>query len=343
MGDFSKIPQNISQNARILIAPLDWGLGHATRCIPLVDFLITRFDAKITIAANGPQEAILQEAFPQLNFLHPPDYQVHYRKNRAATIASLALSVPRILRTISAENRWLRNLLQTQSFDAIISDNRYGFYDPVVPSYFITHQLLVKTPFGPRADQLVQKALYRYINRFKEVWVPDDEKAPSLAGELSHPNKMPEIPVRYLGPISRLDPRPKTGSTQLLVLLSGPEPQRSLLEKIVFEQWLAAPGTSMVCVRGLPLSTEVTPKLPNAIIYNHLQASALAQEIANAGIILCRSGYSTIMDLLPMGKKCVMVPTPGQTEQEYLALLLAEQGRIRTVSQNELRLAEILH
>jgi hypothetical protein len=343
VGDFSKIPQIISQNARVLIAPLDWGLGHATRCIPLVDFLITQLNAKITIAANGPQKAILQEAFPQLPFLHPPDYQVNYRKNRAATIASLALAVPRILRTIRAENRWLKNLLQTQSFDAIISDNRYGCYDPVVPSYFITHQLLVKTPFGPRADRLLQKALYRYINRFKEVWVPDNEKAPALAGELSHPNKMPGIPVRYLGPISRLDPRPKTGTTQLLVLLSGPEPQRSLLEKIVFEQWLAAPGTSMVCVRGLPTTTEATPLLPNAIIYNHLQASALAQEIANAGIILCRSGYSTIMDLLPMGKKCVMVPTPGQTEQEYLAGLLAEQGRIRTVSQNELRLAEILH
>lgn len=342
MGDFSKIPQIISQNARVLIAPLDWGLGHATRCIPLVDFLITRLNAKITIAANGPQKAILREAFPQLNFLHPPDYQVSYRKNRAATIASLALAVPRILRTIRAENRWLHKLLQTQAFDAIISDNRYGFYDPVVPSYFITHQLLVKTPFGPRADRLVQKALYRYINRFKEVWVPDDEKAPSLAGELSHPNKMPAIPVRYLGPISRLDPRPKTGTTQLLVLLSGPEPQRSLLEKIVFEQWLAAPGTSMVCVRGLPTTTEATPQLPNAIVYNHLQASALAQEIANAGIILCRSGYSTIMDLLPMGKNCVMVPTPGQTEQEYLAGLLAAQGRIRTISQQELKLAEIL-
>lgn len=343
MGDFSKIPQNISQNARILIAPLDWGLGHATRCIPLIDFLITRLDAKITIAATGPQKALLREAFPQLEFLHPPGYQIRYRKNRAATIASLALAIPRILRTIRAENRWLQQVLQNQSFDAIISDNRYGCYAPGIPSYFITHQLLVKTAFGKLADRLVQRALYQYINRFTAVWVPDEEQAPGLAGELSHPAVMPAIPVQYLGPLSRLAPAPKSGSTQLLVLLSGPEPQRTLLEAALFRQWQQAPGKSLVCVRGLPSATEATPQLPNAIIYNHLQASALAREIANAEIILCRSGYSTIMDLLPLGKKCVMVPTPGQTEQEYLADLLAGQGKIRKMLQQDFSLSQILH
>lgn len=342
MGDFSKIPQNISQNARILVAPLDWGLGHASRCIPVVDFLITHLSAKITIAANGPQKALLQEAFPQVAFLHPPDYRVSYNKNRAATIASLALAVPRILQTIRAENRWLKRVLQQQPFDAIISDNRYGCHHPDVPSFFITHQLLVKTPFGNRADRLVQRWLYRYINCFREVWVPDDAAAPALAGELSHPPELPKVPVQYLGPLSRLKAVPKTGSTRLLVLLSGPEPQRTLLEEAVFREWRRAPGKSLVCLRGLPLAKEAPPQLPNAIVYNHLQASALEQEIANAEIILCRSGYSTIMDLLPLGKTCVMVPTPGQTEQEYLADLLAGQGKIRKMLQSEFSLAGIL-
>lgn len=143
--------------------------------------------------------------------------------------------------------------------------------------------------------------------------------------------------------MSRLGPAPKTGSTQLLALLSGPEPQRTLLETALFRQWQETPGKSLVCVRGLPLAADASPELPNAIVYNHLQTSALVREIANADIILCRSGYSTIMDLLPLGKKCVMVPTPGQTEQEYLADLLAGQGKIRTMQQQDFSLSQILH
>ena len=342
MSQFSNFPQIISQKARILLAPLDWGLGHATRCIPLMTNLIESCSAKITVAATGPQQAIIREAFPDTQFLTPPLYDIKYHKNRAVTVARLVFAMPGILQTIRAEAKWLEAVLREQHFDAIISDNRYGLSNPAIPSYFITHQLLVKTAFGDAVNRLLQRRLYKLINRFSECWVPDYANEPSLAGELSHPAHLPAIPLRYIGPLSRLKAIPPNGNTQLLVLLSGPEPQRTLLENRILAQWNARPGESMVLVRGLPLEKTTLTPIRNARIYNHLATDELSQELANARAVLCRSGYSSIMDLLPLEKQCFMVATPGQTEQEYLARFLAAQGRITAIQQHQLQLTELL-
>ena len=342
MSQFSNFPQIISQKARILLAPLDWGLGHATRCIPLMTNLIESCSAKITVAATGPQQAIIREAFPETQFLTTPLYDIKYHKNRAVTVARLVFAMPGILQTIRAEAKWLEAVLREQHFDAIISDNRYGLSNPAIPSYFITHQLLVKTAFGDAVNRLLQRRLYKLINRFSECWVPDYANEPSLAGELSHPAHLPAIPLRYIGPLSRLKAIPPNGNTQLLVLLSGPEPQRTLLENRILAQWNARPGESMVLVRGLPLEKTTLTPIRNARIYNHLATDELSQELANARAVLCRSGYSSIMDLLPLEKQCFMVATPGQTEQEYLARFLAAQGRITAIQQHQLQLTELL-
>ena len=342
MSQFSNFPQIISQKARILLAPLDWGLGHATRCIPLMTNLIESCSAKITVAATGPQQAIIREAFPETQFLTPPLYDIKYHKNRAVTVARLVFAMPGILQTIRAEAKWLEAVLREQHFDAIISDNRYGLSNPAIPSYFITHQLLVKTAFGDAVNRLLQRRLYKLINRFSECWVPDYANEPSLAGELSHPAHLPAIPLRYIGPLSRLKAIPPNGNTQLLVLLSGPEPQRTLLENRILAQWNARPGESMVLVRGLPLEKTTLTPIRNARICNHLATDELSQELANARAVLCRSGYSSIMDLLPLEKQCFMVATPGQTEQEYLARFLAAQGRITAIQQHQLQLTELL-
>lgn len=339
---FSKFPQIISQNARILVAPLDWGLGHATRCIPLIEQLIDIYNAKITVAASGAQQSIISEAFPNITFHTPPSYTIKYDKNRAATVARLVVSVPGILQTIRSENAWLNSLLEQESFDAIISDNRYGMAHKTIPSFLLTHQLLVKTAFGNWANSLLQRHLYKLIDKFTECWVPDYEHEPSLAGELSHPVIMPGIPVRYLGPLSRLTSVLSTDSTQLLFILSGPEPQRTLLEERVIQQWQENPGESIVLVRGLPLENSCSIQLTNGKIFNHLSATALSQEVANAGTILCRSGYSSIMDLVPLKKKIFMVATPGQSEQEYLAKFLDGQGLIKSIDQKSLRLENLL-
>lgn len=336
---------NIQQNSRVLVAPLDWGLGHATRCIPIIRFLTSEIRCQVILAANGPQRALLAESFPGLEILEIPDYKVSYSKKRTATILKLAASVPSILRTIRREQAWLKTLVASHGIDVVISDNRYGLYHPSIPCHFITHQLLVKTPMGPWVDRLLQKQLYRFINRFSSCWVPDDPDYPGLAGELSHPAKLPSLPVHYLGPLSRFQPdpmsQPPNPSTDLLVLLSGPEPQRSLLEDIVLKELKQIPRMKVVLVRGLPGSSQIPPTGPDIQVFNHLATPALMGEIANARTILCRSGYSTLMDLLPLGKDCIMVPTPGQTEQEYLAKLHRSTGRIRSFRQDQLDLVNL--
>ncbi|ULQ55764.1 glycosyl transferase family 28 [Flavihumibacter rivuli] len=328
-----------------MVAPLDWGLGHATRCIPIIRFLTSEIKCQVILAANGPQRALLAESFPGLKILEIPDYKVSYSKKRTATILKLSASVPSILRAIRREHAWLRTVVTSHGIDVVISDNRYGLFHPGIPCHFITHQLLVKTPLGPWADRLLQKQLYRFINRFSSCWVPDDPVYPGLAGELSHPAKLPSVPIHYLGPLSRIQPgsfvHPPKPSIDLLVLLSGPEPQRSLLEDQVLKELKKLPGLKVVLVRGLPGTSQIPPTGPDIQVFNHLATPALIGEIANARSIVSRSGYSTIMDLLPLGKDCIMVPTPGQTEQEYLAKLHSSTGRIRSFHQDQLDLVSL--
>jgi hypothetical protein len=345
---------------------MEWGLGHASRCLPILSYLINNCKADLVVAANGSQADLIHESFPAIKIIHPPGYHIRYHKNRAGTIARLAFSLPHLAQQIKAENQWLRTFAEKNPVDVIISDNRYGFCHPDIPSYLITHQLAIKTPFGRAVESLVRKQVYRYINHFTACWIPDYEKInESLAGELSHPAKLPAIPVHYIGPLTRITaaepgiPIPDLINSQLengrkiqlLVILSGPEPQRSILETNILEQWSKEPGISLLLVRGLPAqasddsthtSIQTELLLPNSWVINHLSTADLSQAIANASIILTRSGYSSVMDLVPNHKNLWMIPTPGQTEQEYLATYLAKKGLIRTVNQNRLSLKEIL-
>src|SRR4029079_12066321 len=151
---------------------------------------------------------------------------------------------------IRQEHEWLEEKVNDYSFDAVISDNRYGLYHPTVPSIFITHQLAIKSPFG---EGLLRKRNYSYINRFTECWIPDVQQGPGLSGELSRPAKKPSIPLKYIGPLSRMERIDDVSAdlnTDLLIILSGPEPQRTLLEEIIINDIAHYPGRATV-VRGL--------------------------------------------------------------------------------------------
>lgn len=353
MTTLAKINNLPRKTPKILLAPLDWGLGHATRCIPIIKELINQ-ECEVWIAASGDQKALLIEEFPFLRFVELPGYDVKYGKNRAFTLFKIFGAIPKILIRIKRENDWLKRFLATGKPDAVISDNRYGLYAPGLYSVFITHQLRIQTPWGSWADTLLQRIHYRAIRRFSICWVPDLEGAGSLAGILSHPGKLPAIPTRFIGLLSRLE-RPAAveraaamaapASCDLLVLLSGPEPQRTIFEKKVLDQ-LASYSGSVVLVRGLPGSgaLSILPgEIPAGVrVYNHLPARTLNVIINEAGIVLSRAGYSTIMDLLKLGKKAILVPTPGQTEQEYLGRHLSGKGIALCREQSTFSLAEAL-
>ncbi len=329
------------EKPRILVAPLDWGLGHAARCIPLIQTLVDR-NCEVWLAGEGAQQHLLQEAFPELPFLQLPGYRIRYAKTAGGLAWKMIRQYPRLLRAIRKEREWLQEKMSTHAFDAVISDNRYGLCHPDATCVFITHQLLIKSWLGRWTESLMQKKNYRYISLFSACWVPDEESQANLAGELSHPGKKPQVPVKYIGWLSRckkLDLPEKKG--HILVVLSGPEPQRSLLEEKVIQGISHYAGTATVA-RGLPGSAGLIPSTNMIRFVNHLPARELNEEMQQAEWVISRSGYSTIMDLVSVGKRSVLVPTPGQTEQEYLAVYLAGKGIAATLSQKDFTLEAAL-
>lgn len=322
---------------RILVAPLDWGLGHATRCIPIIQNLLAR-GAEVWLAGEGAQKKLLRQEFTELPFLKLEGYRVKYARSAIGLLLSIFRQTNKILSAIKKENIWLKKAVKEYGFDAVISDNRYGLYHPTITCIFITHQLTIKSPLGKWAEKFLQKQNYRYINHFAECWVPDAEDHNNLAGVLSHPEKKPAVPVRYIGNLSRFkttNVAEKKG--HLLIILSGPEPQRSIFEDKIIKDIVHYPATATIA-RGLPGSDSIIPSTSMIKFYNHLPADELNKEMQQAEYVVGRCGYSSVMDIVKMGKKSILIPTPGQTEQEYLASYLSQKKITFSVSQKDFSL-----
>ncbi len=329
------------EKPRILVAPLDWGLGHATRCIPLIRELLAQ-GAAPWLAGEGAQEELLRTEFPDLPFLPLPGYRVHYAKTKRGLLWKMLKQGPKIRRAIQHEHQWLKKMVTEHRFDAVISDNRYGLCHSTIPSVFITHQLTIQTPLGKWTEKELQKRNYRYINKFTECWVPDLEAEMNLAAALSHPAKKPLVPLRYIGLLSRFEKKESTeNANDLLIILSGPEPQRSILEEKILNDISNYDGRATI-VRGLPGDASMIPSTNMIRIYNHLPSGALNDAMLEAGYVISRSGYSTVMDIATLEKKSILIPTPGQTEQEYLGRSLAKKGLAVCIDQQDFSLPAAL-
>lgn len=339
-------PEKLPGKPRILVAPLDWGLGHATRCIPIIRELLAA-GAAVWLAGEGAQEKLLKNEFPGLPFLQLPGYRVQYSKTPGGLLWKMIGQTSQLKKAIRTEHNWLKQAVAEYRFDAVISDNRFGLYHASVPCIFITHQLNIKTGLGKWSERILQKWNYRYINRFTECWVPDLQGADNgtaltLADELSHPAKMPAVPVKYIGWLSRFAYKPvDVKKNHLLVVLSGPEPQRSLLEKKIMEELKNYNGTATI-VRGLPGATDSIASDERFRFYDHLPLAELNAAMLEADYVISRTGYSTVMDIAALQKKSILIPTPGQTEQEYLAKELSAKKIAVTISQDKFSLLSSL-
>ena len=314
---------------KVVIAPLDWGLGHATRIIPIIRYL-TASGRTVTVAATTAGINLIKTEFPNLEYLTIPGYAMDYPRKGRYFLFHMIRRLPRLLAAIRREHRWLRLAQQAHRWDLIISDNRYGFRHPDVPSIFITHQINIRTEISRGADLLVKKLNHALINRFDTCWIPDAKEAPGLAGMLSH-GQIPSR-ARYIGPLSRFNPQPAHRRSGLLIMLSGPEPQRSLIESRIFNELKNYNG-KVTLFRGLPEAKEIPASAHHHRVINHLPAEALGRCLAEAELVICRAGYSSVMDLVSTGTPAVLIPTPGQTEQEYLARHLEKAGYFPYLSQ----------
>jgi len=316
----------------IFYGALDWGLGHATRSVPIIKRLLK--NNTVILGFTPLTQLVLDDEFPELTKVVLPAYDIKYSKILPLWF-KLGLSAPRISAVIKAENEALKTIIENHAVDIIISDNRFGLYSEKIHSVFITHQLFLKTPvFENSASKINQN----FIRRFHEVWVPDYEhEAESLSGELSH-GKHFHKNVKYIGPQSRLADVIATteGDTyDYLVLLSGPEPSRTELEKKVFEKVISS-GKKTAFIKGSGLGVSGSER-ETIKLFDLPRKDELKKLILSSEKIICRSGYSTLMDMHLLGKKeLILIPTPGQTEQEYLAAYWKKKFGAEILPQNKI-------
>ncbi|HLC82708.1 MAG TPA: glycosyltransferase [Bacteroidia bacterium] len=331
----------MQKQKRILICPLDWGLGHATRCIPIIRLLLKK-NAEVVIAADGGPLALLKQEFPQLTFIQLKGYNIQYPKSGSMKMKML-LSIPKIVTGIKEEHTQLDKIIDDYKIDIVISDNRYGCWSKKVKSIFITHQLMIKAPIG---ESVLHNKVLKYTDNYDECWVPDLAGGNNLSGDLAHKFSLPKNTF-FVGVLTRFSNLPLLDSARsdktmhdIIAIISGPEPQRSVFEKLVIEQ-LKQTNLKALVVCG-KASEEKTETIKNIKIVSHLKSEEMQTAIQNTDIILSRSGYSTVMDLANLGKKAIFIPTPGQTEQEYLAEMFMKKGIAFSQAQSSFDLKKAL-
>jgi uncharacterized protein (TIGR00661 family) len=294
---------------------------------------------KVSIAGDGRSLNMLKLEFPELDHYKISSFSPIYSSNRFL-IATLLLQLPSMVISIFKEYLSLMKLLKNHDFDIVISDNRYGFWNNKRKSILITHQLMLKMPKGfGWSEWFVHKLLSLLFIPFNSIWIPDFEMEPTLSSDLSHKYTLPKKAL-FIGPLSRFakDHMPSHDKTiDVLALISGAEPQRSIFEEKLVKQF-AQLKLNSVLVAGKPEKKTVNQKTGNTEFIPFLSGGELANLINKSKVIVCRSGYSSIMDMSVLEAKVIFVPTPGQTEQEYLATKLSNDYEIVVSSQNDLNI-----
>lgn len=318
-----------SSNKTILVAPLNWGLGHATRCIPIIKALQDHNFIPI-IASDGIALDLLKKEFPYLKFLELPSYEIEYAKNGKYFKWKLLKNCPKMIEAILEEKRLVKKWIKKFDIDGIISDNRLGVFNKKVPSVFITHQLNVMTGNTTWLSSILHQNV---IRKYTECWIPDSADTPNLAGELSH-LKNHDLNIKYIGPLSRMHFKKVEKKYDLMITLSGPEPQRGLLEEKLKKEILHYNG-NVLFIKGIIEKEQKKEQIENATFYNFMHSRQLEQALNESNIILCRSGYTSIMDLSKLNKKAFFIPTPGQYEQLYLAKKLKKEGLVPFTTQDD--------
>lgn len=320
----------------ILIAPLNWGLGHATRCIPIIRALQENNYIPI-IASDGIALELLRKEFPNIQTLELPSYQIEYAKNGTNFKWKLIQNGPKMIKAILEEKKIIQNWIEKYGIDGIISDNRLGVFSKKIPSVFITHQLNVMTG---NTTWITSKIHQYIIKKYTECWVPDLAGTPNLTGKLGHIDN-PNLKTKYIGPLSRLQKKLLPKKYDLLVILSGPEPQRGMLEKHLKKEIVRYNG-NVIFIEGNIEKEQKTTTVGTVLYYNFMNSTELELAFNESEMVLCRSGYTTIMDLAQLRKKAFFIPTPGQYEQEYLAKKLKKEGLVPYATQDDFKMENIL-
>lgn len=332
--------ENSSNKKRFFISPLDWGLGHASRLVPIIHFLQEKGHL-IFLGTNPKNSAFYQAIFPNIPQIAIKGYGITYAKKHTAF--KLFLQIPRIKLAIFREYFHLKKIVKEHNIDTIISDSRFGLWNKKTKNYILSHQLQILYPshlwpFG-RILNWTNKLL---LNRFDICLIPDSEDH-LFSGLLSKNDKIKN--QKFIGPLSRfslIESSQIRQSKQLVFVLSGPEPQRTLFEEMIIDQ-LKQSSFSALIISGEPEKKYEKQIGPNIKKVAHLPDVEFAKTLQEAAVVFSRSGYSSIMDYAVLQlKQVILIPTPHQTEQEYLAQKLKKSKNCYSCSQKDFSLKEVL-
>lgn len=290
--------------------------------------------AEVLLASDGVALHLLKAEFPHLPAFELPSYRIRY--DTSNMVLNIGKQLPRIIYAIRAEQWATERLAREHRILGIISDNRYGCFTKHTYNIMLTHQLYLRIP-NSILEWAANEVLRRALIKFNEVWVPDVGGEPNLSGELSHGQTAVHPGVRYIGPLSRIRAYESENEYDVAVVLSGPEPQRSYLEQRLLEQAMLLPQ-KFIFIQGKTHAKEHHYAAENVEVVSYLTSHELNEVLLAGEVLVCRSGYSSIMDLAATGKKAILIPTPGQTEQEYLADLFARQNIFLVQKQEEIDL-----
>lgn len=332
----------LSKPLKILFAPLDWGLGHVTRCIPLIQYCEAQ-GHQIFIAGEELCFSMLQPIFPNAMFVALSGYDIRYSKKKWQLPFRIMLQLPKLFFAVFREQNQMQKIVKEFDIQLVFSDNRYGLFHKSIKTIFITHQVNIQIPHLLIVQKMANQISHFFIGKFSECWVPD-YASPAMAGKLSLSHPSTHFPITYIGNLSRMQSVTSNSMVQwdVLILLSGPEPQRTIFENILCQQF-AKNSLRVACVRGKPLDKNPSKVEDSSIQYfSHLPTETMQQFLQQASIVICRAGYSSIMDLIKINKHAILVPTPGQTEQEYLGNYLQQKKWFLQIDQNQLHRIDLL-
>ncbi len=322
---------------RVAFAVGHWGLGHATRDLPLIHGLLAE-GAEVIALCDGPSLNVLQRELAGIcEVLRLPGAPIPIARTPTRFYTRYTMLLPAMWRSKEAQHREIERLVQTRHIDLVVSDNRYGCYSRQAPSYMLTHGVRFIPPFGNWwLDPSLEYFNYRAFRPFAKVLVPDFA-TDSLSGRLSHDLRfLSPDRLAYIGPLSSIRRRPAEADLDYVISISGPEPMREILERRLLEQVPRLPGRGVMAL-GRP-GEESPGQRGGCKVYAYLDRAAQEEMLNRARVVISRSGYTTLMELAEVGKRALLIPTPGQTEQEYLGQYHQACGTAPMVTQAALNL-----
>jgi hypothetical protein len=316
----------------VLFALLDWGMGHATRTAPLIEHAV-QHGWEVHVGTKGTALAFLKNQFADrpITFHEKPGPDITYA--RRGTFFKIAAQMPGFFRSIREESKWTAELVDACGITHIVSDNCYGVFHPAVPSVMMSHQLQLPVP--PGLEWLARLFVAKHARKFQSIWIPDDAEA-RLSGTLATRNPLPH--ARHIGVLTRLPADVEAGPWKKVGMVSGPEPHRGLMEQALLH-WMKSNSEQALLIAGRP-GAEARVE-GNVTVWPDPSARELASALKGADTIVCRSGYSSLLDLAALGKRAVLIPTPGQPEQVYLARHWAVAFGMATCTQKQLEASQL--